>query len=280
MTWAEVKGDFQRRLREAGITNAARLTQWYFSDTFAPAVERNAAGLTDSVLERIEAAAARLVAGEPLQYVTGKAFFYGMQLSVDASVLIPRVETEELVRWILEREVEKPIHFVDLCTGSGCIAAALARSRPDWSGLAVDISQQAVELANLNLAQVGVSDRVHVERHDVLSEKDYLGEGGDWDLFVANPPYIPRTDWDRVDANVAAYEPRLALLVEDASPIAFYIAIVASAKLHLKQGGSLYFECNDRYIDEVMRLLVEQSFNNVEIFTDMQNIRRHIRAVR
>ena len=278
-TWDSLRDLLAEELEREGIEDAARLARHYVDDVaraarlegFSPQIED---------FERAATAASRLAVGEPLAYVTGVVHFYGRRLAVNPSVLIPRPETEELVRWILEREGAAPLSVADLCTGSGCIAVALAAERASWRVLAVDNDPEALEVARANVRAQGVADRVRCERHDVITDERYLGDGAAWDIIVSNPPYIPDEDWYRVDPAVAAFEPHQALRVPDATPLMFYEQIADTARAHLHPGGRLYFECNDRYVGQVSALLSAMGFTGVEILLDMQGKPRHVRGGR
>ena len=280
MTYAQLAAALEFVLADAGVERAARLAKDYFADAHIRPPDAKPADVADlQRIVRVESDADRLIAGEPLPYVTGVAHFFGHALSVGPAVLVPRPETEELVRWVLEREPADRLFFADLCTGSGCIAAALAYARESWRGLAVDVSDDAVDCARRNVRDLGVGDYVRVERHDVLHEQDYLGAGGQWDLLVSNPPYVPDEDWLRVAPEVAAYEPHLALRVSDDDPLIFYRRLTDLAARHLLPGGRLYVECNDRYVDEVAALFGERGLSRVEVLVDMQGRPRHVRGV-
>ncbi len=219
----------------------------------------------------------RLVQGEPLAYVTGVAHFYGLELSVGAGVLIPRAETEELVRWIGERESsQEPLRFVDFCTGSGCIALALCVQNPNWVGLGVDVDETALGYARRNVALLGLSEQLDLLQGDVLSPVNDKSAVQPVDFIVSNPPYIPSSDWHRVAEDVAGFEPRLALEVKDDDPLLFYPAVLAQAEVLLKPSGRVYLECNDLYAEQVARLLSVAKYKDVEILIDMQGKPRHV----
>lgn len=234
------------------------------------AVPRGNLGTVDRELRR-------LVSGEPIQYVTGVAHFYGLELEVGEGVLIPRPETEELVRWILESHRPSPsLSFVDICCGSGCIAVALARKRLAWRGIALDVSPYAIDYTRRNLVKHDLGGHVQTIRADAL--KKWPSHLREVDIIVANPPYIPVLDWGRVAADVAAYEPVVALRVEDDAPLLFYERIAAQAYDGLADEGWLYFECNDRYVQQVVAVLSERDFIEVEVLLDMQGRERHVRG--
>ena len=176
----------------------------------------------------------KLAAHIPAQYIIGHADFFGMQLKVDERVLIPRPETEELVELILTENPEKNLKVLDIGTGSGAIALALAKNRPDWSVTAADISQEALDLSlenakaqNLNLSFI---------KSDCFSEIS-----SKYDIIVSNPPYISRADEVEVGLNVLHSEPHLALFADE-DGLAIYRRIGEDSKDYLNDGGKIYLE--------------------------------------
>lgn len=280
MTWGELRAHCEEVLANAGRERPARVVLDWFDDGYGRA-SRMATELVPRInVIAVETQLAELLEGRPLQYVTGVSHFYGLELEVGEGVLIPRPETEELVRWILESHPLQPaLHFADLCCGSGCIAVALARKRLTWTGEAVDVSGYALDFTRRNLAKHDVAGAVRVVRADVLEDGSVL-QSGWYDIIVSNPPYIPDGDWGRVGEEVAAWEPEIALRVGDEEPLVFYDQIERLARAGLKAGGWLYFECNDRYAGKVAALLRERRWGEVEVLTDMQGRERHVRGRR
>ena len=189
---------------------------------------------TEEEKQFVEEIYKKLVAHIPAQYIIGHAEFFGMQLKVDERVLIPRPETEELVKLILAENPEMNLSVLDIGTGSGAIALALAKNRPDWSVTAIDICQDALELAmenakaqNLNLSFI---------KSDCFSEIS-----AKYDIIVSNPPYISREDQEEVDLNVLHSEPHLALFADE-DGLAIYLRIAEDSKDYLNDGGKIYLE--------------------------------------
>ena len=176
----------------------------------------------------------QLVAHKPAQYIIGQADFYGMQLKVDERVLIPRPETEELVELILAENPETNLSVLDIGTGSGAIALALAKNRPDWSVTAADISQDALDVASENAKNQKFN--IFFKKSDCFAE---ISEK--YDIIVSNPPYISREDESEVDLNVLHSEPHLALFADE-DGLAIYRRIAEDAKDYLKDGGKIYLE--------------------------------------
>lgn len=184
----------------------------------------------------------------PAQYIIGKADFHDLGFAVDERVLIPRPETEELVDLILQENSRAGLRILDIGTGSGAIAISLAKARPDWQVVAVDISTDALAVAQEN----AISNQVSVQfiQSDVLQAVT-----GQFDIIVSNPPYISPDDKDEVGVNVLASEPHLALFAEE-DGLAIYRQIAEQAGAFLKENGKLYFEIGYKQGQALTDLLV------------------------
>lgn len=225
----------------------------------------------------------RLRAGEPVQYVTGVADFYGLQFHVTPAVLIPRPETEELVEWVLqEMGARTQVQGLDVGTGSGCIPLALANRRPAWQLTGVDVSEAALDVARANADRLGLA--VSFATLDVLDDAANMTFASTtaapaYDLIVANPPYIPPAERDLMGASTLAHEPALALFVPDDDPLLFYQRIGRLARLLMRPGGQLFFETNEHNNGAVVDLLAGLGFREGEVRKDLQGKDRMVRAV-
>ena len=190
--------------------------------------------ITPEEKEFVESIYKQLVAHVPAQYLIGHAEFYGMELKVDERVLIPRPETEELVELILTENAKPNQSVLDIGTGSGAIALALAKNRPDWLVTASDISPDALNLASENASLQDL--KISFKKSDCFEE---ITEN--YDIIVSNPPYISRADESEVGLNVLHSEPHLALFAEE-DGLAIYRKIAQEAKNHLREGGKIYLE--------------------------------------
>lgn len=228
----------------------------------------------ENVERRIDETVGRLLNGEPIQYIFGKARFYGMNLKVTPDVLIPRPETEELVDLIVnDRGGERDLRVLDVCTGSGCIAIALARNLPFSEVDAVDISREALAVARENASELKAA--VCFKEGDALR----MGaDGAEYDIIVSNPPYIAEHERAEMDRNVLEHEPALALFVPDADPLRFYIAIARYALVALKEQGGLYFEINPLYASDLAGQMKAMGWSDVSILPDMQKKNRFLIA--
>ncbi|WP_308688338.1 peptide chain release factor N(5)-glutamine methyltransferase [uncultured Streptococcus sp.] len=190
--------------------------------------------VTENEKQFVEEIYQHLAAHKPAQYIIGQADFFGMQLKVDERVLIPRPETEELVELILTENPEDKLKVLDIGTGSGAIALALAKNRLDWSVTAADISQDALELASENAKNQNLN--IFFKKSDCFAE---ISEK--YDIIVSNPPYISREDESEVGLNVIYSEPHLALFADE-DGLAIYRRIAEDAKDYLTDGGKIYLE--------------------------------------
>ena len=190
--------------------------------------------VTEEEKEFVEEIYKKLANHIPAQYIIGHAEFFGMQLKVDERVLIPRPETEELVELILAENSEENLKVLDIGTGSGAIALALAKNRLNWSVTAADISQDALDLASENAKNQKLN--IFFKKSDCFAE---ISEK--YDIIVSNPPYISREDESEVGLNVLHSEPHLALFADE-DGLAIYRRIAEDAKDYLKDGGKIYLE--------------------------------------
>lgn len=197
--------------------------------------------------EKLKAIQEQLLAHKPAQYIIGSSDFHGLTLKVDERVLIPRPETEELVELILSENPETSLSVLDIGTGSGAIALALANSRPDWQITASDISKEALALAAENAQSCGLN--LAFLQSDCFEEIS-----GRFDIIVSNPPYISETDKDEVGLNVLASEPHMALFAEE-DGYAVYRKIAEQAGDYLTEKGKIYLEIGYKQGDGVGELL-------------------------
>ena len=235
-------------------------------------------------LDRLGGWLDRLVSGEPVQHVVGWTEFRGLRLACDASALIPRPETEEVVTWFLEgvdrmmdfRRRKGPVKVVDFGTGSGCIALAIKAARPHWEVWALDVSDSALALARANGAALGLE--VNWVQGDLLA-----GAVGDLpqsvDGLVSNPPYIPLKERADMDAHVRDKEPALALFVPDADPLCFYRALAVQAERLLQEGGCLLAECHFQFTRQVADCWQLEAAET-EVLSDLQGAERAVRQIR
>jgi release factor glutamine methyltransferase len=230
-----------------------------------------------AVLVQLPAVQARLLAHEPVQYVLGTAHFAGLELEVTPATLIPRPETEELVLLIARAHAgRRGLRLLDVGTGSGCLAIALARELADSQVLAVDISAEALAVARRNAARYAPA--VQFEQVDILARLPVGAAPASLDILVSNPPYVRESERALMRENVLAWEPATALFVPDDDPLLFYRRLGEVGRHLLRPGGALYFEINEAFSAETQALLRGQGYAAVQGVADMFDRPRMVRA--
>ena len=233
----------------------------------------------------------RLGQHEPIQYVLGECFFHGLKLYVNNHVLIPRPETEELVEWIIndvktsgknvfqrkegEADETTQLKVLDVGTGSGCIALALKKAMPKAEVWGCDVSDEALNVARRNGAQLDI--RVDFQGINFLDESQQRSLPT-VDIIVSNPPYVPEKDKATMRPNVLAHEPHTALFVPDDDALIFYKTLALFGHKRLYENGCIYIEISENAAKETVRIFKEAGYNNVEIKKDMQGKDRMIKA--
>lgn len=230
--------------------------------------------VSKSALDEIKKVVNALKKYEPLQYILGETEFYGLKMYVNQHVLIPRPETEELVDWILRDNDKEAIKLIDLGTGSGCIAIALAFNRSQWNVTALDISKDALNVARKNASENKVN--VNFYEDDILNPSDPKEEEK-FNIIVSNPPYISLDQKTEMLANVLDYEPHLALFAEGSDPLVFYRKIALFAQNNLLNKGTVYLEINEAYPNETALIFEELGFIT-ELRKDINNKYRMLKA--
>lgn len=248
--------------------------------------------LTAPRTEALQNALIQLKTGKPVQYVLGKTEFYGLTFEVNPSVLIPRPETEELVQWVIASEniAQAPsenglqgasVNILDIGTGSGCIAVSLQKYLPDFTVYAVDISQKALKTAENNAFINGVAFKglqVDILNLTAGSLSNISSLPAKFSIIVSNPPYITEDDKRKMHKNVTGFEPHTALFVPDNDPLIFYKAITDFASKTLIENGLLFFEINENFGKQIVDLLTEKGFNNIEMRKDMSGKDRMVKG--
>ena len=212
----------------------------------------------------------RLKTHEPIQYVLGKTSFMDMEFKLNSSVLIPRPETEELVKLILKEDLDGK-DILDIGTGSGCIAISLAKNFPNAKVTALDISNDALNIAKENekLNNVNV-EFVHADIFEYESDKKY-------DVIVSNPPYVLKHEKSSMKNNVLNFEPDLALFVNDNEPLKYYLEIINFSKYGLKNKGFLFFEINKSFSSQLKTEMLNSKLNT-SVINDLAGFPRFIKA--
>src|SRR6476660_7140142 len=249
------------------------------------------ADLTQQQEVAIHKGVERLLKHEPIQYIMNKCWFYGMELFVDPSVLIPRPETEELVAWIIndvrsagynvfsrgtaDADETDLLKILDVGTGSGCIALALKKAMPQAEVWGCDLSEEALNVARRNGSALDIRvDFQGLNFLDQLQQKQLPTVN----ILVSNPPYIPIRDKDLMNKNVVEHEPHTALFVPDEDPLIFYRALAKFASHRLDENGSIYMEIHEDLGNDVVRLFSDEGYNKIELRKDMQQKNRMVKV--
>jgi release factor glutamine methyltransferase len=230
--------------------------------------------LSRSLVEKLEAGVDALLAHKPVQYITGEAEFCGLSFTVNESVLIPRPETEELVQQAVQalrgRNTQEPLRVLDMCTGSGCIAVAVAAQWPALSVAACDVSAEALSVAQHN------AQRHHTPIDfftcDILRGQDVLATHlapASVQAILSNPPYVRRSEQSLMQPNVLCYEPPLALFVDDDNPLVFYRAIASIARQYLAPAGFVLVEINEALATATAGVFRAAGFAAVQVQQDL-----------
>ena len=225
----------------------------------------------ENIVQKLELQLQELINHKPVQYVLGEAWFYNMKLAVNEHTLIPRPETEELVKMVIDDYQQtaavkhEPINILDIGTGSGCIAIALKKNLPTINMTAIDVSPEALTISRQNAgAQQAQVDFLHLDFLDEFQWKRLPA----FDIIISNPPYIPVSEKSKLEKNVIDFEPATALFVPNDSPIIFYEKIAAFAKSHLLPGGKIFAEVNEDLARQTAAIF-QETFQDTAIKKDM-----------
>ncbi len=237
--------------------------------------------LSQDLALKLQQSIVRINDFEPVQYVVGEAFFYGRKFTVNPAVLIPRPETEELVRVVVEYKNSlsqfnpaSTLRVLDIGTGSGCIAISLFHEVSPAEVYATDVSTDSLAVAAHN------AESLHAEIR--LLQQDILNDAliiKDMDVIVSNPPYVRKNERENMNRNVIDYEPHLALFVPDDEPLIFYSAIVKQSQKILNPHGLLAVEINEKFGKEVLQLFVTHGFKDVVVIRDVNRKERIVKGI-
>ena len=243
--------------------------------------------ISDAEVEKWNAILEQLQQEKPIQYITGEAWFYGLRFEVNENTLIPRPETEELVEWIIESQKSKvqsqKLEILDIGTGSGCIPISLKANLPQANVSAIDVSEQALEVAKrnaeLNKVEINFIEANILEVEDLSQlPSPIIHHLSSYNIIVSNPPYVRNLEKQEIKKNVLDYEPHLALFVEDTDALLFYRKIAQLALKNLSPNGLLFFEINQYLGNETVDLLENLGFKNIELKKDIYGNDRMIKC--
>ncbi len=243
--------------------------QWLFHDlknwNRADLIMNKSSRLSESEILALHFNLKKLKQGEPIQYVVGTVDFFGLKLRVNPSVLIPRPETEELVKLIITENDIDNSDILDIGTGSGCIAISLKKIRPQWKVSALDVSVNTLNTAEQN-ARLNET-HIQFEKCDILHSYPLHGP---FDIIVSNPPYVLDSDKSEMSDQVLKHEPHQALFVPDTDPLLFYRRILDIMPQILKPEGKIYFEIHESKGVEMRKLAEKYPVKNIHLYQDMQ----------
>ena len=227
----------------------------------------NEIDLNDSNQNLFSSALKRLKTHEPIQYILGKTTFMDLEFKVNSSVLIPRPETEELVRLMLKEDLDGK-EILDIGTGSGCIAISLAKNLPNAKITAIDISNAALEVAkeNAKLNNLNI-EFIHTDIFTYQSDKKY-------DIIVSNPPYVLESEKSLMKQNVLDFEPELALFIDDSDPLKYYEFIMNFSKNYLNPNGQIYLEINQKFYNKLEIICEKYGYGSTIFMKDNYNKNR------
>ena len=224
--------------------------------------------LNESNQNLFSSALERLKTHEPIQYILGKTTFMDLEFKVNSSVLIPRPETEELVRLMLKEDLDGK-EILDIGTGSGCIAISLAKNFLNAKVTALDISENAIDVAKKNAELNNVEiEFIKADIFEYLTDKKY-------DVIVSNPPYVLESEKSLIKNNVLDFEPELALFVEDKKPLKFYDSIINFSNFYLNKNGTIFFEINNLQSSQLKKSLNNQRIKSL-VFKDYDGKNRFL----
>ena len=234
--------------------------------------------ISNEQVKLLDTVIARINKHEPIQYITGVAWFYRRSFDVSPAVLIPRPETEELIQEVIAHAKQRGLvaaHILDLCTGSGCVPVTLGLEIPKSKVLATDISDEALAVARMNADKHGVAVDFH--KHNILTDPITLTN---FDIITANPPYIRESEKAGMSPNVLDFEPHLALFVPEDDPLVFYKVIAKKANGALRHDGMLIVEVNEHFGHAVADIFVSEGFLKIEIVYDLSQKQRIVRGIK
>jgi release factor glutamine methyltransferase len=232
--------------------------------------------LNPSVKIKVREIVERLKKSEPIQYILGETEFFGMRLKVAPGVLIPRPETEELVQWIINLNRLKDPSILDIGTGSGCIALALKKNIGAATVSAVDVSEEALGIAESNASMHNLN--VNFFRADILNFRKYNWQ--QYNIIVSNPPYVRELEKIQMEKNVLQYEPANALFVPDDDPLLYYRFIKDCSAKYLQKNGLIFFEINEKFGNDLAILFEKSGFKNIEVAKDIHGKNRFLKCTK
>lgn len=279
MNYSQIKKIFHQQLKEIYIENEIDslffiALEYVTSISKIEYILQKEEEISEEKLIELKFILEELTKNKPIQYITKNAYFYGLNFYVNEKVLIPRQETNELVDWVLMSVTHsKPIKILDIGTGSGCIAITLKKNLPLSEVFAIDISNEAIQVAQKNANNNEVE--INFSQKNILEINDLKNN---FDIIISNPPYVRELEKLEMAPNVLDNEPHLALFVPDNNPLLFYEKITEIALKNLTEDGMLFFEINQYLSAETKKMIENKGFKNVTLRKDLQENYRMVLA--
>jgi len=231
--------------------------------------------ISEEKMVKLDELEKRIMLCEPIQYIMGHTFFYGLKFFVDKNVLIPRQDTEIIVDDIVKNYSKaNNLKILDICSGTGCIAIALKKNIPEANVFAIEISDKAIEIMKKNCIENDTTD-IEIYKYDILSDKKFPFKQ-EFDLIISNPPYILENEKSQIHKNIINFEPEIALFVKDSDPLIFYRKILEKVKKNSNKKTKIYFECNQKFIYKIIQLCEYFGFKYDKIIKDFNENDRFI----
>ena len=279
MNYSQIKKIFHQQLKEIYIENEIDslffiALEYVTSISKIEYILQKEEEISEEKLIELKFILEELTKNKPIQYITKNAYFYGLNFYVNEKVLIPRQETNELVDWVLMSVTHsKPIKILDIGTGSGCIAITLKKNLPLSEVFAIDISNEAIQVAQKNANDNEVE--INFLQKNILEINDLKSN---FDIIISNPPYVRELEKLEMAPNVLDNEPHLALFVPNNNPLLFYEKITEIALKNLTEDGMLFFEINQYLSAETKKMIENKGYKNVTLRKDLQENYRMILA--
>ena len=279
MNLAELRNLYRRELNNSSIKESDYmlniLLEEYFNLDFTFISLNPSYKLEEPQIKKILKSLNSLKNNYPIDYLINKRLFLNNEFYVNEDVLIPRPETEELVNWIIQDniEIKEKKRVIDIATGSGCIAITLSLFNKYFETIGIDISKKALDVCEINKKKF--SSQVTFLEYNIMEEKSFSEK---FDIIISNPPYLTKNEVSTIGENVK-FEPKIALFAPSDDPLLFYKKIINFSMINLNNGGLIYFEINPIYIKEIKQILAKNNLNDVNFRDDFRGNKRFLKIV-
>ena len=279
MNLAELRNLYRRELNNSSIKESDYmlniLLEEYFNLDFTFISLNPSYKLEKYQIKKILKSLKSLKNNYPIDYLINKRLFLNNEFYINEDVLIPRPETEELVDWIIQDniEIKEKKRVIDIATGSGCIAITLSLFNKYFETIGIDISKKALDVCEINKKKF--SSKVTFLEYNIMKEESFSEK---FDIIISNPPYLTKNEVSTIGENVK-FEPKIALFAPSDDPLLFYKKIINFSMINLNNGGLIYFEINPIYIKEIKQILAKNNLNDVNFKDDFRGKKRFLKIV-